>query len=143
MRDAVITLCGISEFLPHVSLVSQAERCRQPHSNFLLLNISGSKALRAPCCPLRHLSTLVLFTARCTHANPLSPSGFSFHFPLKYESPSNIYRGPHAEKAVVSLLYPKRRKRHGPCPYKVYPLVKAGFLKIFKIITTRISIYVQ
>lgn len=96
--------------------VPQPGRRRQPHSNFLWLNISGARALRAPCWPHRHLSTFALLTARCTHANPLSPSGFSLHFPLKYESPSNIYWGPRTQKAVVSLLWVSQKTKKAWSP---------------------------
>lgn len=102
----------------------------------------------SPLCPMlsteSSLSTSVLFPARCTHANPLSPPGLSFHFPIKYESPSNIYWGPSAQEAVFLLLWAsQRRKSHGPCPCEVYPLVKAKFKKNFlKIITAHIFLLI-
>ena len=38
------------------------------------------------------------------HANPLSPSGFSFHLPFKYESPNKIYWGPIAKEWSCSSI---------------------------------------
>lgn len=112
---------------------------------------------QGPTLSVPHAVHLVIALHICIihskmHANPLSPSGFSFHFPFKYESPSNSYWGPSAQKAVVPLLRAsqkkkkkKRKKGHGPYPYEVYLLVKAGFKKKKKLNNnnTQILIYIK
>lgn len=107
--DAAVRFCSTSEFFQHI-LQFLCFPSHNPGAAISLLITSYYWIFQGPKPSLPHAVHLVIPLHICIihskmHARKsLSPSGFSFHFPFKYESPSNIYWGPVAHKTVFLLL---------------------------------------